>query len=134
MIQSYRDLDVWKKSIELTKKIYVITKGFPAEELYGLTSQMRRAAVSVASNIAEGKTRQSRNDYARFLYMALGSIAEIETQIIIAKELKYINNTPELDIVECLDHIARMLRNLIKSLQGRRYPLTSNQQPITANR
>lgn len=120
MIQSYRDLDVWKKSIELVTKIYSVTSDFPATELYGLTSQLRRASVSIASNIAEGKTRQSRNEYSRFLYIALGSVAEIETQIIVAKRLKYINDTHEADIMEYLDHIARMLRNLIKSLQGKR--------------
>ncbi|MCX5698163.1 MAG: four helix bundle protein [Candidatus Omnitrophica bacterium] len=114
---SYRDLDVWKRSIELVKKIYIETKGFPKEEIYGLTSQMRRSAVSISSNIAEGKTRQYKNEYIQFLYIALGSCAELETQIVISKELGYINEENRTSLSEELDHICRMTRNLIKSLR-----------------
>lgn len=125
MIRSYRDLDVWKKAIQLVKEIYIITKSFPKEEVYGLSSQMRRAAVSIPSNIAEGKTRQSRNEYIQFLYIALGSTSELETQVIISKELEYINSKIEERILENLDHISRMLRNLIKGL---RKPTTDNRK------
>ena len=73
MIKSYRDLDVWKKSIELVKKVYLVTKKFPKDELYGLASQLRRCSVSISSNIAEGKARRYVNEYIQFLYVALGS-------------------------------------------------------------
>jgi len=88
MINSYKDLDVWKKSIELVKKVYFTTKGFPKEEIYGLVNQMRRCAVSIPSNIAEGKTRQHINEYIQFLYISLGSCAELESQVIIAKRIR----------------------------------------------
>ncbi len=87
MIKSYRDLEVWKKSIDLVKDIYAFTQKFPKEEVYGLVSQMRRSAISISSNIAEGKTRQHVNEYVQFLYVALGSCAELETQVIIAGKL-----------------------------------------------
>lgn len=117
MIKSYKDLDVWKKSIEIVKRVYTATGDFPKEEIYGLVNQMRRCAVSIPSNIAEGKTRQHVNEYIQFLYVGLGSCAELETQIIIAKELGYLNNETENEIMEGLDHIGKMLRNLIKSLR-----------------
>ncbi len=116
MIKSYKDLDVWKRSIELVKKIYIITKDFPKEEIYGLTNQMRRCAVSIPSNIAEGKTRQHVNEYIQFLYIALGSCAELESQIIIAKELKYLKE-PETEDLNELDEIGKMLRGLINNLR-----------------
>lgn len=117
MIKSYRDLEVWKKSIQLVKQIYISTKNFPKEETYGLTNQMRRAAVSIASNIAEGKSRQTKNEYIQFLYIALGSASELDTQLVISKELDYINGQTENDLAENIDHISRMTRNLIKSLR-----------------
>jgi four helix bundle protein len=119
MIKDYKDLDVWKKSIDLVKQVYLVTKDFPKEEIYGLTNQIRRAAVSVASNIAEGKGRYSKKEYTQFLHIALGSVAELETQIIIAKELSYIKNeTIEKDLFEKMNHITRMLRSLIKKLRN----------------
>ncbi len=117
MIRSYKDLEVWKKGIGLVKQIYIITRKFPKEEIYGLVNQMRRCAVSIPSNIAEGKTRQHTNEYIQFLYIALGSCAELETQIIISKELSYINKEVEEEFLEKVDHIGRMIRNLIKSLR-----------------
>lgn len=117
MIQSYKDLEVWQKSIGLVKEIYRITKDFPNEERFGLVSQMRRCAISIPSNIAEGKTRHHGNEYIQFLYIALGSCSELDTQLIIAKELDFIKQA-ELDLLaEKIDHISRMLRNLIKSLR-----------------
>jgi len=83
----HRELEVWKRSIGLVKKIYQITKDFPVEERYGLTDQIRRAAVSVASNIAEGSGRQTPKDFVNFLSMARGSLAELDTQLFLAKEL-----------------------------------------------
>jgi len=117
-IRSYRDLDVWKISIELVKKVYLATKDFPKDEIYGLTNQMRRCAVSIPSNIAEGKTRQYKNEYIQFLYIALGSSAELETQLIVSKELRYISKEVEDELLEDLDHICRMARNLIKGLRS----------------
>ncbi|MCQ9207627.1 MAG: four helix bundle protein [Omnitrophica bacterium] len=117
MIKSYKDLEVWKKSVELVKEIYNITKKFPKEEQFGITSQMRRCSISISSNISEGKTRQYVNEYIQFLYIALGSCSEINTQTIIAKELNFIKQA-ELDLLsEKIDHVSRMIRNLIKSLR-----------------
>ena len=82
-IRSYKDLDVWNKGIEVVKEVYIITHEFPREEKYGLTNQVRRAAISIVSNIAEGKMRQYANEYIQFLYIALGSCAEVDTQITI---------------------------------------------------
>ena len=117
VIKSYKDLEAWKKSIELVKKIYVITKKFPKDEVYGLTNQMRRSAVSIPSNIAEGKTRQHANEYIQFLYIALGSCAELETQLIIAEKLRYISKQAASSLADDIDHISRMLRNLIKTIK-----------------
>ncbi len=86
-IINFQDLRIWQKGIETVKDIYILTKRFPKEELYGLTSQMRRSAVSIPSNIAEGFRRYHNKEYRQFLYIALGSCAELETQIIIAYEL-----------------------------------------------
>jgi four helix bundle protein len=89
-IQTYRDLDIWNAGIDLVKEIYKLTEKFPKEEMYGLSAQMRRSAVSIPSNVAEGFRRYHNKEYRQFLYITLGSSAELETQITIAKELKYI--------------------------------------------
>ncbi|HDL20205.1 MAG TPA: four helix bundle protein [Nitrospirae bacterium] len=89
-MQSFRDLKIWAMGIELVKEIYQLTKLFPHEELYGLTSQLRRAAVSVPSNIAEGHIRGHKAEFRQFLFIALGSLAELETQLIISGELGYV--------------------------------------------
>lgn len=101
----------------MTKKVYMITKDFPKEEMYGLVNQMRRSAVSIPSNIAEGRTRHHTNEYVQFLYVALGSCAELETQAVISRELSFMTEKICSDLLEGLDHIGRMLRNLIKSLR-----------------
>lgn len=88
-MQTHRDLEVWRDGVELVKVIYQLTRRFPDEERYGLTAQLRRAAVSVPSNIAEGAARGSRKDFARFVGMARGSVAELETQLVIAAELGF---------------------------------------------
>ncbi|MBU4478763.1 MAG: four helix bundle protein [Candidatus Omnitrophica bacterium] len=118
MIYSYKDLEVWKKAIDLVKQIYIITRNFPKEEIYGLVNQMRRASVSIPSNIAEGKTRQYSNEYIQFLYIALGSCAELETQVIICNELRYIDEKTINPILEKLSEISKMLRSLIRSLRN----------------
>ena len=128
MIKSYKDLDVWKRGVELVKKVYIATRDFPKEEVYGLSNQMRRCAVSIPSNIAEGKTRQHANEYIQFLYVALGSCAELETQIVIAKEMIYINEKIKTELLEETDQIGKMLRGLITSL---REPRTYHLEPRT---
>jgi four helix bundle protein len=115
-ITTYRQLDIWKLGMELVKDIYKVTSGFSKEELYGLTNQMRRAAVSIVSNIAEGFRRQHNNEFRQFLHITLGSCAELETQITIAKELGYIKEQIESMLLEKSDHLCRMTRNLIKKL------------------
>ncbi|WP_213804890.1 four helix bundle protein [Granulicella sp. dw_53] len=116
MAESYRDLLVWQRSIQLSLAIYRLTIGFPKEELFGLTSQIRRAGVSVASNIAEGHGRLSTGEYRQFLGMARGSNAEIETQLVIAKELGY-GNTQVLNEAEGLaGEVGKMLNALLKRL------------------
>ena len=115
-IKTYRDLEIWKHGIELVKDIYEITNNFPKHEVYGLSSQMRRSAISIPSNVAEGFRRFHNKDYARFLHIALGSCAELETQITIAKELKYIPKESETKLLEKIDHICRMITNLLKKL------------------
>lgn len=114
---THKDLDVWKKSIELVTVIYDITKQFPKEEMFGLVSQMRRAAISIPSNIAEGATRNSKKEFKQFLYIALASASELETQIIIAKNLNYIDKELEQNLVLELNTISRMLQGLIKSIK-----------------
>ncbi|MCK4294234.1 MAG: four helix bundle protein [Planctomycetes bacterium] len=115
-IKRYRDLDIWKKAIELVKDIYRSTEEFPKQEIYGLVSQMRRSAISIPSDVAEGFRRYHNKEYRQFLYVSLGSCAELETQITIAKELKYMRQDTEAELLEKLDHICRMTSNLIKKL------------------
>ncbi len=116
-IKSYKDLEVWNKGIELVKQVYLSTKKFPKEEIYGLTNQMRRSSVSIPSNIAEGKMRQHTNEYVQFLYVALGSCGELDTQLIIAEQLGYISKQEASSFTDEIDHISRMIRNLIKTIR-----------------
>jgi len=115
-IKNFQDMRIWQKGIEVVKDIYILTKKFPKEELYGLTSQMRRSAVSIPSNIAEGFRRYHNKEYKQFLYIALGSCAELETQIIIANELDYINETNKTELIEKIKYICRMTIKLIQKL------------------
>ena len=115
-IKNFQDLRIWQIGIEVVKDIYILTKKFPKEELYGLTSQMRRSAVSIPSNIAEGFRRYHNKEYRQFLYIALGSCAELETQIIIANELDYINETNKTELIEKVKYICQMTVKLINKL------------------
>jgi len=117
-MKTHKDLDVWKQSIQLVKQIYKITQTFPKHEMYGLTNQIRRAAVSVPSNIAEGAGRHSDKEFIQFLYISLGSLAEVETQLIIAVEIGYVNNTNALLMTE-ISNIQKMLNGLIKHIKNR---------------
>jgi len=112
--QHYRDLLVWQKAIELVTDIYRMTRGFPKDELYGLTSQIRRAAVSIPSNIAEGQGRLTRGEFRQFLGQARGSYAELETQLIIARNLGYLSQPGNL--IEQLAEVGRLLNGLLSSL------------------
>lgn len=116
-MKTHKDLDVWKKAIELVASIYKTTSSFPKEELYGLTSQIRRAAVSIPSNIAEGAARNHDNEYRQFLYIALASGAELETQLIISRMLGFIVDEKSEELINELNSISRMLQGLIKSIK-----------------
>ena len=119
MANSFRDLDVWSKSIDLSVLVYGLTSNFPRHELYGLTSQMRRAAVSVASNIAEGSARATTRDFRQFVEMAQGSNAELQTQLIISRRLLF-GDANENERAEALSHeIGRMLSGLSTYLEAR---------------
>lgn len=114
--KTFRDLDVWNKAIDLTSLIYEFTAGFPKEEVYGLTSQMRRAAVSIASNVAEGSARGTRRDFRQFVKQAEGSNSELQTQMVIARRLRF-GNPLKLCPAESLSiEIGKMLGGLATSL------------------
>ncbi|MDQ1328200.1 MAG: hypothetical protein QG641_1485 [Candidatus Poribacteria bacterium] len=115
-IKTHRDLNVWKDAIDLAKRIYSLTADFPKEEMYGLVSQMRRSAVSIPSNIAEGVARNSNKEFIQFLYISLGSLAELETQLIISGELEFVSDNIEL--TKNIENIRKMLCGLIKNLKG----------------
>jgi four helix bundle protein len=116
MLKSYKDLRVWQKSIELVTFIYNLSKSFPKDETFGLTSQLRRAIVSVSLNIAEGYGRHSTQSYIQFLRIARGSIMESETCIIIAENLGYITNIQALEGKRKIEEVLILLNSLIKSL------------------
>ncbi len=115
-VKSYTDLIAWQKAIALVTSIYAATRTFPKEEIYGLTSQMRRAAVSIPSNIAEGQGRGSTNEFIHFLGTAKGSLFELQTQVHLAKELGYLNQVQSKLLLESTHEIARILNGLINSL------------------
>ena len=117
-IKSYKDLKIWQKGIELVEQIYSISKSFPREEIYGLQSQIRRSVVSIPSNIAEGFARFHNKEYRNFLFIALGSCAELTTQIIIAQRLNYIEKAKTDRIIDQIEQISKMTMNLIKKLSG----------------
>jgi four helix bundle protein len=115
-MKTHKDLDVWKEAMSLAKGIYKLTADFPREETYGLVSQIRRAAVSIPSNIAEGAARNSNKEFIQFLYVSLGSLAELETQLLLSKELGFFKNA---EINESFVRIRKMLLGLIKHLKGK---------------
>ena len=115
-IQNFKDLRIWQDSIDLVQSIYEITKEFPKDELYGLVNQVRRASVSIPSNVSEGFMRHHNKEFKQFLFIALSSSAEVETQLIIAEKLKYISIEKLENINEKLDKFNRMTMSLIKRL------------------
>jgi four helix bundle protein len=126
MSHSYKDLIAWQKGMELVAMIYDATEGFPSHEQFGLVSQLRRAAVSVPSNIAEGKAHYSNRDFVRFLRHARGSLAEIETQILIAQHRKYLPEAEATKLAHHLDELGRILSGLINSLKEREHAQDSH--------
>ena len=115
-MRSHKDLDVWKEAMQLVKGVYRLSAILPREETYGLVAQMRRAAVSVPSNIAEGAARDSSKEFIQFLYVSLGSLSELETQLILAKEI-FSCDTSSLE--SSIERLRKMLIGLIKSLRKR---------------
>lgn len=115
--QSYKDLVVWQKAIDLATWVYGLTSRFPKEEIYGIVSQIRRASVSIPSNIAEGQSRQHKNEFIQFLSIAKGSLSELETQLIISGKLEYINENELNEGKERIAELNRLLHPLIVRLK-----------------
>ena len=125
MAQDYRDLVVWQKAIELTPCIYRLTRSFPADELYGLSSQMRRASVSIASNVAEGRGRLSPAEFRQFLGLAQGSTYELQTQLTVTKNLGLVNPEQLASAESLSNEVSRMLTSFIHTLNS----ATSKKKP-----
>ena len=117
-MKTHRDLKVWNNSVELVTKVYKISNDFPKEELFGLTSQIRRSAVSIPSNIAEGAARNSKKEFNNFLSIALGSASELETQLLISNKLKYLNVLDYESLMGELTAIQKMIQGLMKNLKS----------------
>lgn len=116
-IKSYKELIVWQKSIQLVKEVFILTDKFPKSELYGLVAQMRRAAIAIPSNIAEGYGRKSPKEYVQFYSIAYGSALELETQIIIAKDLKFANDENFNKAEDLLEEVSRMLNSMTSKMK-----------------
>ncbi|MDD3578847.1 MAG: four helix bundle protein [Candidatus Cloacimonetes bacterium] len=117
-ILSYKDLIVWQKGMTLAEQVYLITAGYPKSELYSLTDQMRRAAVSIVSNIAEGKGRESKQEYLHFLAISQGSLTELETQILLSIRLRYLSEIDAETPLSLCDEIGRMLNTMRTKLKA----------------
>ena len=118
-ITSYQDLKVWQEAMTLAESCYELTRGFPKDEMYGMTSQIRRAAVSIAANIAEGHGRESTGSFVQFLRIAQGSLKELETHLILSGRVQLVNVAGVQPALDRCDGLGRMLRSLIRSLQSR---------------
>jgi four helix bundle protein len=123
-MQDFRNLDVWRKSHELTVRVYSSTRSFPREEAYGLTSQLRRSAASVPTNIAEGCGRSGVGDYTRFLQIAMGSASELGYHLLLARDLAYLESSVQSELDTRTVEVKRMLASMISSLQQRRVAIT----------
>jgi four helix bundle protein len=119
MGQSYRELIAWQKAMKFVTEVYAATHGFPSEERFGITNQLRRAAVSVPSNIAEGQARFSQKEFHHFLSQARGSLVEIETQVMIAQDLKCLSPSKAEAFLALADELGRILNGLIGSIKSR---------------
>ena len=118
-VQSYRELKVWQLGMELTREVYLLVKELPEYELYGLSSQMRRAAVSIPANIAEGHARESTKEFLRYLSIARGSLAELETFLLLAENLEYCERSQTGRLLQECDEEGRMLRGLQRRLKAK---------------
>ena len=125
-MRAFRELVVWQKAHHLTINVYRITKSFPRDELYGLTSQMRRSAASVGANIAEGCGRGTPRDFARFVQVALGSASELENQLLLARDLGLISTSTHADLDKSVTDVKRMLTGLLRRLTADGRRLTAN--------
>ena len=125
MVHSYKELIVWQKAIKLVVLVYALTKNFPREEIYRLTSQIRRAAVSIPANIAEGRMRSTRKDYANFLHTAYASGGELETHLEIARQLPETSKLYYTEVEQLLDEVMRMLNSMITKLFPKANQLSS---------
>jgi four helix bundle protein len=114
----HKELDAWKKSISMVKKVYKLIEKMPPSEKFGLTNQMKRAAVSVTSNISEGSARESDKEFIQFLYYSMGSLAELETQLVISQELRFINIPGEIE--DDLQRTRQLILGLIRYLKSKR--------------
>ena len=132
MSGTFRDLKCWQKAFDLTLSIYRATRAFPKEEIYGLTSQLRRAAVSVVSNIAEGKGRFSDKELLQFLGVAKGSLFEVETHLLLAEHLAYLNAEQAAELASYAGETGRLLNGLIKAFEHERKLPRANPRPISA--
>ncbi|WP_320018351.1 four helix bundle protein [Labilibaculum manganireducens] len=117
MVKTHKDLEVWNKAIDFVTAIYSVSSKFPKSELYGLTSQIRRASISIPSNIAEGASRNHKAEFIQFLYISLPSEAEVDTQLIIAGNLTFIEKESQQKLLSELNTISKMLQGLIKSIK-----------------
>jgi len=122
-MKTHKDLKIWQLSIDMVTKVYALTKNFPKEEMYGLTSQIRRAAISVPSNIAEGCGRNSAKELIQFLYYSMGSLSELETQFIIAQNLGYITVSDKQIFEQIFQEQFKMLSAFIQSIKKSHTPL-----------
>lgn len=133
IVKDFKSLKIWQKGIKLVVDIYKLTKVFPQEELYGLTSQMRRSAISIPSNIAEGSGRNSDKDFNRFLDISLGSSFELETQIIIARELEFLSSEDFLKLSDKVQEEQKMITGLQKSLRQLQVTSCKDKTPEAKN-
>jgi four helix bundle protein len=125
--KTHKDLDVWTEAMQLARHTYSVTANFPKEELYGLTLQARRCSVSIPSNIDEGAARSSTKGFVQFLYIALGSVAELETQLLLARSMGFFSDE---SILHQIEHVRKMLFGLIASLKQK--PITRHPSPVTS--
>ncbi len=117
MIQTFTDLTTWKKAYELTVKIYKATERFPKEEIFGITSQLRRAAVSISSNIAEGFSRISKKEKIQFLYIALGSLTEVQNLLMLSRDFKYIEFSQYNELIDLTNETGKLINGFIRSIK-----------------
>lgn len=117
-MKPYKNLDAWKNSFLFVKEIYIVTKNFPPDERFGIISQMRRASMSIPLNIAEGAARKTKKEFIYFLRVALGSMSELDTTIMLSKELEYITEAKEKELIDKLDLIGKLIYGLVKKLES----------------